>query len=139
MPRGDSDVLQKILEKLTLLEPPIKRFPVSPPDPAMGIFLLTLSDVCFITTKSDQGREETLFKTAGKESYYSNLGLGEIETQLKEHPHFLRTSKYYIVNLTKIRGLKVSSARDLWFEGLKEPVVNAVTNTYLAEFEKRLK
>ena len=138
MPTRGDDVLQKILEKLTLLEPPIKRFPVSPPDPDMGIFLVKLSDVCYITTKSDQGREETLFKTAEK-SYYSNLGLGEIETQLKEHPHFLRTSKYYIVNLTKIRALKVSAARDLWFDGIKEPVVNAVTNTYLAAFEKRLK
>jgi len=45
----------------------------------------------------------------------------------------------YIVNLTKIRGLKVTAARDLWFEGIKEPVVNAVTNSNLAEFEKRLK
>jgi len=139
MARGDNEVLQKILQKLTYLEPPIKRFPVTPPDPAMGIYLLDLSEVCYITTKADQGREETMFKTAGKESYYSNLGLGEIEKQLKDHPHFLRTSKYYIVNLAKIRALKVSSARDLWFDGLKKPVTNAVTNTYLAEFEKRLK
>jgi len=138
MPKRDGDVSQKILEKLTLLEPSIKRFPVTPADPAMGIFLVKLADVCYISTKSDQGREETLFKTA-KESYYSNYGLGEIEKQLKEHPHFMRTSKYYIVNLTKIVGLKVTSARDLWFEGIKEPIKNAVTNTYLAEFEKRLK
>ena len=135
---GEGDVLQKILEKLTLLEPPIKRFPVTPSDPAMGIYLVNLSEVCYISTKSDQGRDETLFKTA-TESFYSNYGLGEIETQLKEHPHFMRTGKYYIVNLTKIRGLKVTAARDLWFEGIKEPIVNAVTNTYLAEFEKRLK
>ena len=57
---------------------------------------------------------------------------------LSEHPHFMRTSKFYVINLTKIRGLKVSSARDLWFEGLKEPVANAVTSTYLADFEKKL-
>lgn len=138
MPKRDGDVSQEILEKLTLLEPPIKRFPVTPADPAMGIFLVKLADVCYITTKSDQGREETLFKTAS-ESYYSNYGLGEIEKQLKEHPHFMRTSKYYIVNLTRICGFKVSAARDLWFEGIKTPITNAVTNTYLAEFEKRLK
>ncbi len=138
MPKRDGDVSQKILEKLTLLEPPIKRFPVTPADPAMGIYLVKLADVCYISTKSDQGREETLFKTA-TESFYSNYGLGEIEKQLAEHPHFMRTSKYYIVNLTKIVGLKVSAARDLWFEGIKNPVQNAVTNTYLAEFEKRLK
>lgn len=138
MPKRDGDVSQEILEKLTLLEPPIKRFPVTPADPAMGIFLVKLADVCYITTKSDQGREETLFKTAS-ESYYSNYGLGEIEKQLKEHPHFMRTSKYYIVNLTRICGFKVSAARDLWFEGIKTPITNAVTNTYLGEFEKRLK
>jgi len=138
MPKRDGDVSQKILEKLTLLEPPIKRFPVTPADPAMGIFLVKLADVCYISTKSDQGREETLFKTA-TESFYSNYGLGEIEKQLAEHPHFMRTSKYYIVNLTKICGLKVSAARDLWFDGIKEPIQNGVTNTYLAEFEKRLK
>jgi hypothetical protein len=50
----------------------------------------------------------------------------------------MRTSKFYVINLTKIRGLRVSSARDLWFEGLKEPVANAVTSTYLADFEKKL-
>jgi hypothetical protein len=43
-----------------------------------------------------------------------------------------------MINLMKIRGLKVSSARDLWFDGLKEPVINAVTSTYLSEFEKKL-
>ena len=138
MPKRDGEVSQKILEKLTLLEPPIKRFPVTPADPAMGIYLVKLADVCYISTKTDQGREETLFKTADGD-FYSNYGLGEIEKQLAEHPHFMRTSKYYIVNLTQIVGLKVSAARDLWFEGIKNPVQNAVTNTYLAEFEKRLK
>ena len=138
MPKRDGEVSQKILEKLTLLEPPIKRFPVTPADPAMGIYLVKLADVCYISTKTDQGREETLFKTADGD-FYSNYGLGEIEKQLAEHPHFMRTSKYYIVNLTQIVGLKVSAARDLWFEGIKTPVQNAVTNTYLAEFEKRLK
>ena len=45
MPKRDGGVSQKILEKLTLLEPPIKRFPVIPADPAMGIFLVKLADV----------------------------------------------------------------------------------------------
>ena len=80
-----------------------------------------------------------MFMTTRNEAYYSNLRLSQIETKIKEHPHFMRTSKYYLVNLTKIRGLKVSSARDLWFEGLDGPVVNAVSSAYLAEFEKRFK
>jgi gentisate 1,2-dioxygenase len=27
----------------------------------------------------------------------------------------------------------------LWFDGIDEPLINAVTSSYLAEFEKRLK
>jgi DNA-binding LytR/AlgR family response regulator len=104
----------------------------------MAVYFLDLKEVCFITTKSDAGREETMFMTSGGKAYYSNLRLTEIEKRLKDHPHFMRTSKFYVINLTKIRGLKVSSARDLWFDGLKEPIINAVTSTYLSEFEKKL-
>jgi DNA-binding LytR/AlgR family response regulator len=137
MPKLEPDTLQKILERLTNIDPPIKKFPVAPPDPDMGIYFVDLKDVCYITTKSDQGREETMFMTSAKEAFYSNLGLSEIEKKLIEHPHFMRTSKYFLINLTKIRALKVSSSRDLWFDGLEKPVVNAVTSTYLAVFEKR--
>jgi len=94
--------------------------------------------VCYITTKSDAGREETMFVTSSGKTYYTNLRLVEIEARLKDHPHFMRSSKFYVINLTKIRGLKVSSARDLWFDGLDQPVVNAVTSSYLADFEQRL-
>jgi DNA-binding LytR/AlgR family response regulator len=138
MTRGDTDLLNQVLAKLQYLDPPIKKFPVTPEDPAMAVYFLDLKDVCFITTKSDAGREETMFMTSGGKAYYSNLRLTEIEKRLKDHPHFMRTSKFYVINLTKIRGLKVSSARDLWFDGLKEPVINAVTSTYLSEFEKKL-
>jgi DNA-binding LytR/AlgR family response regulator len=138
MARGDSELLKQVLEKLMYLDPPIKKFPVTPEDPAMAVYFVDLKDVCYITTKSDQGREETMFVTSGGKAYFSNLRLTEIESRLKEHPHFMRTSKFYLVNLTKIRGLKVSAARDLWFDGIKNPVVNAVTSTYLADFEKKL-
>lgn len=139
MPTREPDTLEKILERLRHIDPPIKKFPVAPPEPDMGVYFVELKDVCFITTKADQGRDETMFMTTTKEAFYSNLGLSEIEEKLKEHPHFLRTSKYFLVNLTKIRALKVSSARDLWFYGIEKPILNAVTSTYLAEFEKRLK
>ena len=138
MARGDSELLKEVLEKLMYLDPPIKKFPVTPEDAAMAVYFVDLKDVCYITTKSDQGREETMFVTSGGKAYFSNLRLTEIESRLKEHPHFMRTSKFYLVNLTKIRGLKVSAARDLWFDGIKNPVVNAVTSTYLADFEKKL-
>ena len=139
MPKRTLDTTEKMLERLLYLDPPIKKFPVMPLDPSMAVCFLDLKDVCYITTKAEQGREETLFMTTRKEAYYSNLRLSQIEEKIKEHPHFMRTSKYYIVNLTKISGLKVSAARDLWFEGIKTPIQNAVTNTYLAEFVKRLK
>ena len=138
MARGETELLKEILAKLARIEPPIKKFAVTPEDPAMSVYFLELKDVCYITTKSDAGREETMFMTSSGMAYYSNLRLTEIEKRLKEHPHFMRSSKFYMINLTKIRGLKVSSARDLWFDGLEKPVVNAVTSTYLAEFEKRL-
>jgi len=139
MARGETDLLKTILAKLEQIDPPIKKFPVTPPDPAMAVYFLDLKDVCYITTKSDAGREETMFMTSAGKAYFSNLRLVEIESRLKPHPHFMRTSKFYVINLTKIRGLKVSSARDLWFDGLEKPLINAVTSTYLAEFEKRLK
>ena len=134
-----SDELQKILEKLNYIDPPIKKFPVTPEDPSMTISLVDLKDVCYITTKSTAGREETGFVTSNNKTYYSNLRLTEIEKKLAVHPHFMRTSKFYMVNLTKIRALRVSSARDLWFEGLEEPIINAVTSTYLSEFLARMK
>ena len=134
-----SDELQKILEKLNYIDPPIKKFPVTPEDPSMTISLVDLKDVCYITTKSTAGREETGFVTSNNKTYYSNLRLTEIEKKLAVHPHFMRTSKFYMVNLTKIRALRVSSARDLWFEGLEEPIINAVTSTYLSEFLERMK
>ncbi len=138
MARGDSELLKEVLEKLMYLDPPIKKFPVTPEDAAMAVYFVDLKDVCYITTKSDQGREETMFMISGGKAYFSNLRLTEIEKRLAEHPHFMRTSKFYLVNLTKIRGLKVSAARDLWFDGINNPVVNAVTSTYLADFEKKL-
>ncbi len=138
MARGEADLLKDILAKLERMDPPIKKFAVTPEDPAMSVFFVELKDVCYITTRSDAGREETMFVTSAGKAYYSNLRLTEIEKRLKEHPHFMRSSKFYMINLTKIRGLKVSSARDLWFDGLEKPVANAVTSTYLAEFEKRL-
>ncbi len=138
MKKYDETLLKEILEKLTRIEPPVKKFPVTPEDPAMSVYFVELSDVCYITTKSDAGRVETMFMTSSGKPYYSNLRLMTIEERLKEHPHFMRSSKFYIINLSKIRALKVSSARNLWFDGLDNPVINAVTSSYLAEFEKRL-
>lgn len=133
--RADSPILEKILERLRNIDPPIKRLAVNPIDPAMAFYLLSLAEVCYITTRSDAGREETAIVTRDGKTYYTSLGLDALDKKLKDHPHFLRTSRFYIINLTNVRGYKVSNARDLWFEGIKEPVVNAVTATYQAAFD----
>lgn len=134
----DSQVLEKILERLKSIDPPVKRIAVEPQDPAMALYLLPLALVCYITTRSDAGREETALVTSEGKTYYTSMGLGEVGKKLADHPHFLQTSKFYIVNLTKVRGIKVSNARDLWFDGIEKPVVNCVTDTYKDEFEKRM-
>jgi DNA-binding LytR/AlgR family response regulator len=134
-PAAESPILVKILERLQSIDPPIKRFPVLPPDPAMAFFLLALCEVCYITTRSDAGRAETALVTSSGETFYTNLGLDAVAKRLKDHPHFLRTSRFYIVNMAKVQGYRISNARDLWFDGLDKPVVNAVTATYLPAFE----
>jgi DNA-binding LytR/AlgR family response regulator len=138
MAENEKDLLRKIAEKLDYIDPPVKKFPVEAVDPEMGVLLIDLKDVCYITTKNDTGRNEIMLVTADG-NYYSNLSLKDVDNKLEKHPHFLRTSKYYVVNLSKISGLKVNNSRDLWFEGIKDPITNGVTGTYLEEFEKRLK
>jgi DNA-binding LytR/AlgR family response regulator len=136
--RDDSEVLQKILERLKSIDPPVKKIAVGSPDPSMALYLLSLDMVCYITTRSDAGRGETALLTSDGKTFYTNLGLSEVGKKLANHPHFLQTSKFYIVNLTKIRGIKTTSSRDLWFDGIEKPLVNGVTSTFLAEFEKRM-
>lgn len=133
--QGDSVVLVKILERLRSIDPPIKRLPMDPPDPAMAIKLVDLSKVCYFTTRSDSGREETSVVMVGGETYYTAASMDSLEKKLKVHPHFMRTSRYYIVNLTNIRAYKESSAKDLWFEGIEKEVKNGVTATNNDEFE----
>jgi DNA-binding LytR/AlgR family response regulator len=136
--RDDSPLLEKIYARLLSIDPPVKRIAVAAADPAMALHLLPLALVCYFTTRSDAGRDETAAVTSEGKTFYTNLSLAELNAKLAEHPHFLQTSKFYIVNLTKIRGIKTSNARDLWFDGLEKPLVNGVTDTYLPEFEKRL-
>ena len=133
--QGDSAVLAKILERLRSIDPPIKRLPVDPPDPAMAFKLVDLSKVCYFTTRIDSGREETGVVMVGGETCYTAASLDSLETKLKVHPHFMRTSRYYLVNLTNIRAYKESNAKDLWFEGIEQPVKNGVTATHKIEFE----
>lgn len=133
--RDDAPILKAILERLRSIDPPVKQLGVNPPDPAMGVYLLPLAEVCYITTRSDAGREETALVTKGGKTFYSAMTLDAIATRLKEHPHFMKTSRFHLVNLTNVRAYRMSSARDLWFEGIKEPLINAVTDTYKDLFD----
>jgi hypothetical protein len=48
MARGETDLLKQVLEKLQYLDPPIRKFPVTPEDPAMAVYFLDLKDVCLL-------------------------------------------------------------------------------------------
>jgi len=133
------ELLKEILFRLNSIDPPVRKIAVNSPDPAMTMYFLDLEDVCYITSRTDSKRKETMFVTSEGERFYNNLTLADLEKKLKNHPHFLRTSKSYIINLTKITGFRFSAARDLWFEGQTEPIINCVTATYLDVFEDHFK
>lgn len=131
---------EDILAYLKRLAPAVGRISVESPDAAKNMLLLPLAKVCYITSKTDSDREdETMFVTVDGERFYNSMSLQAIEELLKEgNPWLLRTSKYYIVNLGKVTAYRFSSARDLWFQGLEQPVENAVSDSYLAEFNVRI-
>lgn len=135
MKTKETEILKNILKHLQNLDPSIKKIAVESTDPSMAMAFLNLDEVCYITSKSDSGRQEAMFVTKTNERFYNNMTLKSIENFLSSHPHFLRTGKSIIINLTKVRGFSFSNARDLWFEGLEKPFLNAVTNTYLKKFE----
>lgn len=135
----ENEILKKILARLNSIDPPVRKIAVNSPDPAMTMYFMDLDDVCYITSKSDSKRTETMYVTRDGELFYNNVSLADLEKKLADHPHFIRTSKSYLVNLTKITGFRFSAARDLWFEGHPDPIINCVTATYLEEFEKNFK
>jgi DNA-binding LytR/AlgR family response regulator len=134
-----TETLELILDRLRSIDPPVKKIAVNPDDPAMTMYFLDLDKVCYVTSRVEFDRAEIMFITVDNEKYYNNMLLIDLEKYLKNHPHFMRSSKSAIINMTKIRGFKYSTSRDLWFEGIEEPVINCVTPTYLEEFEKHFK
>lgn len=138
--KGAAIKSDEVLAYLKRLAPPVGRISVESPDAAKNMLLLPLAKVCYITSKTDSDREdETMFVTVDGERFYNSMSLQAIEELLKEgNPWLLRTSKYYIVNLGKVTAYRFSSARDLWFQGLEQPVENAVSDSYLAEFNARI-
>lgn len=139
--RGKSSTKEpeEILAYLKRLAPAVGRVSVESPDPSKSMLILSLAKVCYITSKTDSDREdESMFVTVDGERFYNSKSLQAIEDLLKEgNPWFLRTSKYYLVNLSKITAYRFSEARDLWFQGLEQPVENAVSGLYLENFNAR--
>lgn len=139
---GKAETLQseEILTYLKRLAPAVGRISVESPDPSKNMLILSLAKVCYITSKTDSDREdESMFVTADGERFYNSMSLESIEKLLEDgNPWFLRTSKFYIINLGKVTAYRFSSARDLWFSGLEQPVANAVSDLYLDEFNARL-
>jgi len=139
MAKEENELLKLIYERLCSIDPLVKKIAVEPKEPGINISFVELQNICYMTSKSDSERNETVLVSDKEERFFTNLPLAKLEEKLVGNPHFFRTSKYYIVNLAKIRGLRMANARDLFFEGIKEPVLNGVTGTYLEEFEKRFK
>jgi len=136
----DNQINELILERLRSIDPPVKKIGVEPRDDSgMSIYFLDLDDVCYITSRVDTDRVEAMFLTVNNERFYNNMLMKDLEAYLEENPYFMRSSKSVIINLTKVRGFKYSTSRDLWFEGIEKPVINCVTPTYLEEFEKYFK
>ena len=136
----DSQINELILDRLRSIDPPVKKIGVGPKeDSGMSIYFLDLKDVCYITSRVDTDRVEAMFVTVDNERFYNNMLMKDLEAYLKENPHFMRSSKSVIINLTRVKGFRYSTSRDLWFEGVEEPVINCVTPTYLEEFEKYFK
>lgn len=138
--KSSAEKSEEILTYLRRLAPPVGRISVESPDPSRNMLILSLAKVCYMTSKTDSDREdETMFVTVDGERFYNSMSLQAIENLLKEgNPWFLRTSKFYLVNLSKVTAYRFSSARDLWFQGLAEPVVNAVSESYLDVFNARV-
>ena len=103
------------------------------------MLFLPLEDVLCITTTSDDPRYDVMFVSAGGERHFSAKPLSQIASDISAgNPRFLQTAKAFVINLTKVTAFSFSSARDLWFEGADEPVVNAVTDHYLDAFVEAL-
>lgn len=154
---------EKILERLHFLTPPISKLVVDSPDPGKTMLFLDLSKVCFLTTRTDSGREgEIMFVTVSGKRFYSSMSLADIERklclpyyqwredsslpgggewQLKDNegqnPWFLRTHGAYIVNLQRVTRFEKAAARTLWFEGIPDPVENVVSDSKRELFDER--
>ena len=133
------DAGAEFLKALHLIVPSVRTVVVQSPDVSKNMLFLDLAKVCYITSKAGEesgGRQETMFVTLGGARYYNNQSLNDLETKLKEaNPWFLRTHRFYLVNLANLRGFRYSSERDLLFTSIEEPLLNGVSSDYRDAFD----
>lgn len=132
-----NETLKEILVRLNWLCPKVWALPVDMWGDEESIRWIRAEDICYLTTRFELGDYNVMIVTSDGEKYYSKVRLGDFEDKLEENPWFMRSTRHLIVNLRKIVRTRNSSARDLWFEGIGEPEINAVSGSRLNEFKKR--
>ena len=115
----------------------MKIIPVDSSDGESTIEFIPQEDVCYITSYSDRVGYNVMIVTTGGKKYYNNLLLSDLERELGNNPNFLRTKKQYIVNLNNIAKVRINRSRDLWFKGIEQPAINAVSPDNLKEFKSK--
>ncbi len=127
------------------------------------MLFLDLDKVCYITTRSDSGEEgEIMFVVVSGKRFYSSMSLAVIERKLcqpyfhwksdKNHPEggewlfrdyegknpwFLRVHGAYLINTKRVTRFEKAASRTLWFEGIKDPVENMVSDSKRELFDER--
>lgn len=137
MATRDEILTEEITERLNWLCPKVWVLPVDVFRDKETIRWIRTEDICFMTTDFELEDYVVMIVTADGEKYYSKSRLGELEEKLEDNPWFMRSTRSMIINLKKIVRSRNSSARDLWFEGIEEVQINAVSNSNLNEYKRR--
>lgn len=139
---GGQEVLGALAERLRLLAPPMRRYAVEKPggEDKKNFYLLDLARVLYLTTdRRERGAYAVAFVVEGGERYFSAKPLSQIADELAAgNPRFMQTHQSYVVNLAHVTRWRYARARDLWFTGLAEPLLNAVSDTYRDAFDARV-
>lgn len=101
------------------------------------LILLTLADICFITTDAATGN--IWVRAADGQQYVNFESLDVIATRFAADPRLMRTHKSYLVNLNRIRTVdNDSGGRVLRFAGCDDSVTARVSEDVRTDFERRL-
>ena len=117
-------VWDEVLAHLRALDPKVKSIPCHDQSAADNTLVFVPAEsVCYFTTDFDKKKlpgYDVMVVTDQDHRYFLKLDIGDLEKALADNPAFLRTGDYYLVHLAKVRGSRVSRARDLRFEGSEQ-------------------